>query len=237
MKRLALCCLLLVLPSMHAAAADELQPFTVRYAWTLKGLSAGTSTVTLKRLTGDRWSYSSRSVARGLFRLIASGDITQDSTMRVIGTQVLPERYRGDDGTGSTGRDVQLDFDWQALRARGIYEDTAVDIAIEPGVHDDMSVQIALILALNKGTPPTGFKLVDRNLFKEYTYSTAGTAQLDTPLGRQQAVLFRSQRIGSKSSTLYWCAPALGFLPIKVERHDANNKVEWAMNMEALTRP
>jgi hypothetical protein len=92
MKRLALCCLLLVLPSMHAAAADELQPFTVRYAWTLKGLSAGTSTVTLKRLTGDRWSYASRSVARGLFRLIASGDITQDSTMRVIGTQVLPER-------------------------------------------------------------------------------------------------------------------------------------------------
>ena len=237
MKRLALCCLLLVLPSMHAAAADELQPFTVRYAWTLKGLSAGTSTVTLKRLAGDRWSYSSRSVARGLFRLIASGDITQDSTMRVIGTQVLPERYRGDDGTGATGRDVQLDFDWQALRARGIYEDTAVDIAIEPGVHDDMSVQIALILALNKGTPPTGFKLVDRNLFKEYTYSTAGTAQLDTPLGRQQAVLFRSQRIGSKSSTLYWCAPALGFLPIKVERHDANDKVEWAMNMEALTRP
>lgn len=233
MRLVAMLCLLAVLP----AAAEDLQPFTVRYAWTLKGLSAGTSTVTLKRLAGDRWSYSSRSVARGLFRLIASGDITQDSTMRVIGTQVLPERYRGDDGTGSTGRDVQLDFDWQTQRARGIYEDTAVDIAIEPGVHDDMSVQIALILALNKSTPPTGFKLVDRNLFKEYTYSTAGTAQLDTPLGRQQAVLFRSQRIGSKSSTLYWCAPALGFLPIKVERHDANDKVEWAMNMEALTRP
>lgn len=233
MKRLALLCLLMVLP----AAAEDLQPFTVRYAWTLKGIHAGTSTVTLKRLDGERWSYASRSVARGVFRLIASGDITQDSTMRVTGTQVLPERYRGDDGTRSTVRDVQLDFDWQAKRARGVYEDTPVDIGIEPGVHDDMSVQIALILSLMKGAPPTGFKLVDRNVFKEYTYSTAGTAELDTPLGRQHALLFRSQRIGSKSSTLYWCAPALGFLPIKVERHDGNDKVEWAMNIEALTRP
>ena len=230
-------CLLTVLTVLPAAQADELQPFTVRYAWTLKGISAGTSTITLKRLDGERWSYASRSVARGLFRLIASGDITQDSTLRVSGNQVLPEHYRGDDGTKSTTRDVQVDFDWQARRVRGIYEDVPVDMTIEPGVHDDMSVQVALMNSLLHGSAPAGFRLVDRNILKDYTYSTAGTAELETPLGRQHTVVYRSQRIGSKSSTLCWCAPALGFLPIKVERHDGSDKVEWALSIEALTRP
>lgn len=236
MKRLALFCLLL-LPCVFIAQAEELQPFTVRYAWTLKGLSAGTSTVTLKHLDGERWSYASRSVARGLFRLIASGDIVQDSTLRVAGNLVLPEHYRGDDGTSATSRDVQVDFDWQARRVRGVYEDVAVDMPIEPGVHDDMSVQVALMQGLLHGAAPTGFRLVDRNILKEYAYTSAGSADLETPLGRQRTVIYRSQRIGSKSSTLFWCAPSLGYLPIKVERHDGNDKVEWAMTIEALTRP
>ena len=237
MKRLALLCALAVLPAVQPATAEELQPFTVRYAWTLKGIAAGTSTLTLKRLEGERWSYASRSVARGLFRLIASGDITQDSTMRVTATQVLPEHYRGDDGTRATTRDVLVDFDWQSRRVHGIYEEVPVDMPIEPGVHDDMSVQVALMQSLLHGNAPAGFRLVDRNILKDYTYSAAGTAELDTPLGRQHTVVYRSQRIGSKSSTLFWCAPGLGFLPIKVERHDGSDKVEWALNIEALTRP
>lgn len=225
---LALCCL--------PAGAQALLPFEAQYAWTLKGISAGRSTLTLQQLDTERWRYASRSVASGLFRLIARGDITQDSQLRISNGQVLPEQYRGDDGTKATGRDVDLHFDWRTRRVSGVYEDTAVDLPIEPGVHDDMSIQIALMIELLRGQVPKSFRLVDRNLTKDYAYSLVETVTLDTPLGPQRTQVYRSQRVGSASSVLYWCAPELGFLPLKVERHDGHDKVEWALNITALTR-
>ena len=225
---LALCCL--------PAGAQALLPFEAHYAWTLKGISAGHSTLTLQQLDAERWRYASRSVASGLFRLIARGDITQDSQLRISNGQVLPEQYRGDDGTPATSRDVDLHFDWRTRRVSGVYEDTAVDLPIEPGVHDDMSIQIALMVELLRGQVPKSFRLVDRNLTKDYAYSLIQTVTLDTPLGPQRTQVYRSQRVGSASSVLYWCAPELGFLPLKVERHDGHDKVEWALNITALTR-
>lgn len=226
---LSLCCLPL--------GAQNLLPFEAHYAWTLKGIAAGRSTLTLQQLEGERWRYASRSVASGLFRLIARGDITQDSQLRISNGQVLPEQYRGDDGTSATNRDVELHFDWHAGRVKGVYEDSAVDMPIEPGVQDDMSIQIALMNELLRGQVPRSFRLVDRNVTKDYAYSLVESVTLDTPLGPQRAQVYRSQKLGSASSVLYWCAPELGFLPLKVERHDGHDKVEWALNITALTRP
>ena len=233
-KALLLCVLALTgLP----AGAQALLPFEAHYAWTLKGIAAGHSTLTLQHLDADRWRYASRSVASGLFRLIARGDITQDSQLRIVNGQVLPEQYRGDDGTSATNRDVDLHFDWRARRVTGVYEDAPVDMAIEPGVHDDMSIQIALMNELLRGQVPKSFRLVDSNITKEYAYSLVETVSLNTPLGMQRTQVYRSQKVGSASSVLYWCAPDLGYLPLKVERHDGHDKVEWALNITALTRP
>ena len=68
-------CALLAAASLSAAAQD-LKPFSAQYSWTVRGLNAGQSTLTLERREDGHWSYASRSQARGLFRLIASGDIT-----------------------------------------------------------------------------------------------------------------------------------------------------------------
>jgi hypothetical protein len=229
---LTLLAALAVLP----AVAQDLQPFTARYTWNYKGMNAGQSTLTLSHLPDGRWSYASRSVARGLFRLVAPGDITQDSVFRLEGDQVMPEHYRGDDGTAATKRDVELRFDWPARRVRGVYENVAVDLPIEPGVHDDMSIQVALMHELLRGREPAHFRLIDRNLVKDYQYSHEGSGLLQTPLGEKQVVIYRSRKFGARASTLFWCAPDLGYLPLKVERHDGADKVEWTMSIQAAKR-
>jgi hypothetical protein len=221
---------------LQPVAAQELKPFIARYAWTYRGISAGQSTLSLARRDDGRWIYSSRSVARGIFRLIAPGDITQDSVFRLDGDQVLPEHYRGDDGTPATKRDVNLTFDWHAHRVSGIYEDVPVDLPIEPGVHDDMSIQVALMTDLLRGITPMNFRLIDRNLIKNYQYSQEGSLMLQTRLGLKKVVIYRSRKVGSRSSTLFWCAPDLGYLPLKVERHDGADKVEWAMSVQSASR-
>lgn len=218
------------------AAADELRPFTADYSWTLRGITAGQSTLSLSRRDDGRWSYESLSRAHGLFRLIAPGDITQISVFHIDNGEVIPEHYRGDDGTSSTKRDANLSFDWHNRRVSGVYEDVPVDLPIDAGVQDDLSIQIAMMNALLRGQVPTGFRLVDRNIIKDYQYAAEGHATLTTPMGPIEAVIYRSRKLGARSSTLFWCAPSLGFLPLKVERHDGADKVEWSLNIRAARR-
>jgi len=190
----------------------------------------------LERREDGRWSYSSRSVARGIFRLIVPGDITQDSVFRLEGDQILPDHYRGDDGTPATKRDVNLTFDWHSHHVTGVYEDVPVDLPIEPGVYDDMSIQVALMNDLLHGVVPTTFRLIDRNIIKDYRYTAEGSVMLQTAIGLKTLLIYRSRKVGARSSTLFWCSPDLGYLPLKVERHDGADKVEWAMTVQSASR-
>lgn len=218
------------------ATAAELSPFSADYNWAVKGVNAGQSTLTLARREDGRWSYASRSSARGLFKLAAPGEITQVSIFRVENGEVLPDHYRGDDGTSATKRDANVTFDWRARRVTGVYEDVPVDMPIEPGIQDDLSIQIALLNALIHERLPSGFKLIDRNLVKEYQYTSEGRTQLDTALGKLETVVFRSRKSGARSSTVFWCAPSLGYLPVKVERHDSADRIDWALAIRAVRR-
>jgi hypothetical protein len=220
---------------MTSAAAQTLQPFSLTFELTWKGMNAGTSTLVLKNAAQDTWSYESRSHARGIFRLALSGEVTQNSTLRITADGVQPLHFMGDDGTSKTARDVDLRFDWQQRRATGTAEDQPVDVAIEPGVQDGMSVQIALMLELAKGNTPTGFRLLDKNMVKDYEYSLQGDATIDTALGRLQTVTYRSRRPDSRYSTWYWVAPQLGYLPVKVERRKLD-EVQWSMQVQKLER-
>jgi hypothetical protein len=55
-------------------------------------------------------------------------------------------------------------------------------------------------------------------------------------LGRLDAEIFSSRRPGSDRATWFWCAPSLGYLPLKVERRNGT-KVEWSMAIQKVDRP
>ena len=142
----------------------------------------------------QQYIYSSRSNASGLFHAFFSNEISQTSWFTVTKDGVRPDRYRGDDGSSKTARDISLDFNWETGRATGVAEDKAVDVALEPGTQDDMSIQIALMYALLKDQPPSSLHLIDKDRIKEYLYTSEGTAHLKTALGELDTVVYRSQR-------------------------------------------
>ncbi|MEO7774680.1 MAG: DUF3108 domain-containing protein [Steroidobacteraceae bacterium] len=215
--------------------AWALKPFHLSFEFRLRGMNAGTATMALTRAANDTWQYESRSRARGIFKLYSSSEILQASTLRVTNEGVQPLHFVGDDGSTATDKDVELRFDWQARRATGTAEDKQVDVAIEPGVQDGMSVQIALMQELGKGNSPTSFKLLDKTLVKDYEYSRIREESLDTAVGKLQTVVYRSKRPDSRYSTWYWVAPDYGYLPVKVERHKVD-EVQWSLTVQTLQR-
>ncbi len=221
------------LMAMSLAAADELRPFEASYSWIWHGMTVAATKLKLER-TGDTWTYTSRSEPRGIGRVLSQRPKTV-SVLRVTANGVEPLSYRGDDGTGSTKRSVDVKYDWDQHRITGVYEQTTVDLPLTPDVQDDSSVQVAMMVELLAGRTPERFSLLDKNSVREYLYAREGEETLHTPLGAVATVIYRSQRKNSPHVNRYWCAPDHGYIPMRVEQK-RGDEVQWTMEIQSLTR-
>jgi hypothetical protein len=216
------------------ASAAELRPFTANYTITWGGMSAGTATLTLQRQPDGRWTYQSVTTARGFFRLAMPAELRSRSVFIIQNGSVVPELFVAEDGTSSSSRDQELRFDWAAGRVTGKFEKTAVNLPLQPGLLDTLSVQVALMHELLAGRTPAHFALIDKGKIKDYNYTSEGEDTLRTPLGDSRTVIFRSSRPGTSNGTWFWCAPDQNYLPLKVERREGKN-VQWSLRLQSAT--
>src|SRR5579862_9741893 len=90
----------------HAADAD-IQPFSSHYVAEWQNISVGVSDLELRRDTQPgHYVYKWTTSARGIFRLVYSDDLVQESWLSIMGDQVKPDRYRGRQGSRSEERRV-----------------------------------------------------------------------------------------------------------------------------------
>lgn len=230
---IALALLLAATAASPAAFADELRPFEASYEWIWNGMTVAVTTLKLER-SGATWTYSSRSKPRGIGRLMPQRPKTV-SVLEVTDAGVRPRSYRGDDGTGSTKRTVNVTYDWSRQRVTGVYEDTPLDLPLSPAVQDESSVQIAMMVELLRGRTPERFELLDKNQVREYRYKREGESTIHTPLGDVATVIYSSQRANSPRVNRYWCAPERGYIPVRVEQK-RGDEVQWTMEILTLKR-
>jgi hypothetical protein len=231
---LALAIALCMLALSAAAAADELRPFEASYNWIWHGMTVASSTLHLEHQEGDKWVYRSKSEPRGIGRFFSERPV-QESVLEVTDTGVRPLSYKADDGTSSTKRDADVRFDWEHNRITGVYEDAKVDMPIPPGIQDDLSVQIALMVELLRGHTPDKFSLLSGNSVREYRYTRDGEETLTTPAGKVHTVIFRSEKQYSPRVTSFWCAPSLGYIPLRVQQKRKDD-IEWTMQVQSVKR-
>jgi hypothetical protein len=223
----------LLLVGTGAAAADELRPYTATYNGIWHGMTVAVSTLKLEQ-TGDTWTFSSRSEARGIGRL-ASGVFPplQVSVVRVTGQGVMPQSFKS--SGGDSGKSIELNYDWQTHKVTGTYESTKVDLPLTPQVQDDGSVQLGLMVELLAGRTPPTVQLIDKNSVREYEFSQDGEATIKTPMGDVHTVVFRSQKKYSPRITRFWCAPERGYVPMRVEQK-RGDEVQWTLEIQSLKR-
>jgi Protein of unknown function (DUF3108) len=223
----------LLLATSGAAAGDELQPYTATYNGIWHGMTVAVSTLKLEQ-TGDSWTFSSRSEARGIGKL-ASGVFPplQVSVVRVTDQGVLPQSFKS--SGGNADKSVELSYDWSRHRVTGVYESTKVDLPLTPQVQDDGSVQLDLMVELLAGRTPATVQLIDKNSVREYQFTRDGEATLRTTLGDVRTVVFKSQKKYSPRITRFWCAPDRGYVPMKVQQ-TKDDDVQWTLEIQSLKR-
>jgi hypothetical protein len=206
-------------------------PFSAHYLADWKSVNIGTSDLELKQ-DGEpgRYLYTWTITARGIFRLYRD-QVTQKSWLSIAADHVRPEKYSAEDGASR----VDLDFDWNSRTARGMSEKKPVNLSLKDGTQDVMSIQVEVMLDLQKGNLPKTFQIIDKDEVKEFTYTQEGTASIRTELGQLDTVIVASQRAGNNRILRMWFAPSLGFVPVQAER-TRDGKLELAMRIKTLKR-
>jgi len=224
----------LILGAGNAAAAADggIEPFSAHYDAYWKSITVGTSDLKLQADSEpNHYAYTWTITARGIFKIVYSNPVTQKSWLSVDNQHARPLKYHGDDGSSSG----DLAFDWEAGRVRGVFDKRPVDLALKEGTQDVMSIQIEIMLELQRGKLSPTFQIIDQDEIKEFNYTNEGTVRLHTELGELDTVVVASQRTGNNRILRMWFAPSLGYVPVQAER-TRDGKLEFAMRIQSLQR-
>ncbi len=215
-----------------AAAKPGITPFFAHYQADWKNISVGTSDLELKQDSEPgRYVYTWTITAHGIFRMVYRDDLVQKSWLSIDAEHARPLKYSAVDGSAT----ANLEFDWDSRSARGKTEKKPVDLKLEEGTQDVMSIQVEVMLDLKNGHLPKTFQIIDRDQVKEFIYTQEGTAKIKTPLGELDTVIVSSQRPGNSRILKMWFAPSLGYVPVQAER-TRDGKLEFAMRIKSLKR-
>jgi hypothetical protein len=221
------------IPASGAARAETvtLAPFAAHFTADWKSINVGTSDI---ELTADsapgRYVYTWTTMGRGVFRL-AFDDVAQKSWISVLAGRVRPEKYFAKQGNSTR----TIDFDWNDGHARGLADGKFIDLKLDSGIQDVMSIQIQVMLDVAGGRLPATFKILDNDEIKDFIYTLEGPARIRTALGELDTLVVADRRAGSNRVLKMWFAPALGFVPVQAERL-RDGKLEFALRIKTLKR-
>lgn len=205
------------------------KPFTATYEVSYRGMRAGSLTFKLSRdsATG-RYTYETTANPSMLARIVVSSAALERSVMEIGPDGVRPVEWHLDDGKSGTAKDGKLNFDWASNVVTGEIESERIELPLEPGLQDRLSIQIDVVTSLLRGEEPGTIPLIDDNRVKRYSYVKKETTAVETKLGKLDTVVYESTREGSNRQSRFWLVPKMEYLAARAEQI-RKGKVETVM--------
>lgn len=228
----------LVATLLFAAAAQSEsvlpKPFTATYEVSYRGMRAGSLTFSLSRdpATG-RYTYETAADPSLLARFVISSAAQERSVMEIGPDGVRPLEWQLDDGKSGAAKDGKLRFDWMNDVVTGEIEGERIELPLQPGLQDRLSIQVDVVTSLLRGEEPGTIPLIDDNRVKRYRYVKKAATTIDTKLGKLDTLLYESTREGSNRQSRFWLVPKMEYLAVRAEQI-RKGKVETVMVLTSV---
>lgn len=212
--------LLLIAPLAAAAATAEVlrEGFTSRYALSYNGIEIGTTERNLIPLGDGSLVFKSTAYPTGLAAVLLSDRVVERSLLKLANGGVRPVEYSFRQSGGKRTREADLYFSWP--RGELITQPANRNVPLPVNAMDALSFQLALMRDLEAGKKSFVYQIADRRRLREYRFEVQGTENVRTPQGRFDTVHVLAENAERDRNFEFWCAPALGYLPVRIVYFD-----------------
>jgi hypothetical protein len=221
---LALTALLFATPALGAETAQSTPPlatYTAHFEVEVAGIKMGEIERRLKKHEGGLYEQTSLIYTTGLLSVFRGDRFEEHSLWRWQDNGPVPQRYTYHYSGGSKGEVYeQLDFDWQQMEVDSLREGNTTTLAIEPGVVDKLSYQVALVRDLRAGQKTFMYKVADRGDIRHIRYEVVGEELIETPWGEKRTLKVKRKTLTDERVTILWFAPALDYMVVQLIQND-----------------
>jgi hypothetical protein len=216
-RALLLALALFTLPVVHAA---DLKPFSADYTADWKQLPmSGTAARSLTANADGTWT-----LAFNASMMIAN--LSESSIVTLDKDTLLPKAYHFERGGLGKAKKTDLDFDWATKTVTGEDRGDAVKVALNAGMLDKSTYQLALQRDVAAGKKAMSYQVVDGNDVDTYDFRVLGTEKVATQVGQVDAVKVERVRdpTQNKRITVMWFAKDWSYLLVRLQQVETDGK-------------
>lgn len=202
--------------------AAELPEFEASYHLIGRGIHIGTSTLSLSYPEEGHYLYESRSWPLKLVSWILKDRLHESSAGLVDDSGFRPLAYRYERSGGRKQRRAKLAFNWETMQVENHVDGSNWKMDIPAGTVDKLVIQLGIMQALQAGKKDVYFRVADGGRLKDYSFQVMDREQLVLPAGTFDTVRVARVRENTERETIVWCAPALGYLPVRIRQRESD---------------
>jgi hypothetical protein len=215
--------------------ATMLTPYKATYNLSYTGFYVGEAVYELQIDSDGYVLFSARAEPKGLASFFTSDIVTEQSRLRIDDDGALVA-LRYDYAQERSRRIIEeksVEFDWQAGRAQTRINGDIQHVEIENGTVDRMSLQLKVMAdrLAGKEDKELVYQVVEDHELREYAFEVKERARITTEAGVYDTI--RLERQHGSRTTIFWSAPSLGYLPVRVEQRRTGHATS-SMDLKTL---
>ncbi len=225
----------------NISAVQAMPDFEADYTVSTKSMAIAQLHQQLITNQDNTRTMTTNSKPLGLAKMFAPDHIQEKSTWQENGNHIQSLTYAYDRTGGKKEKHITTTFDWTQKQIDIEYKSRPYQLPLTPDTFDKLSYQQALINDLIAEKPALRYNVVDKYRIKEYTLIRQGTEIINTPFGKFEAIKLLRQRVKTADNkperqTILWCAPSLGYLPVKLEHieKDGSKFIALLQNLSGI---
>lgn len=208
---------ILLLSYANTSHANLLQSgFNAEYDVNYNGMELGVSKRRLIFTGNQTATYEATTLPEGFAALLIKEIVTETSNIKITQAQIQPSQYTESKNKKGNIEKYQLSFDWEKNKLNNSYSNTIDDL--KTNTHDLLSFQLSIMQDMQRNKKSMHYRIATKRHTRDYILNVEKKEKIETALGEFDVIKLSSKPLQDKSQFTFWCAPALEYLPVKIQK-------------------
>lgn len=214
-------------------------PFSASYEVYNGDSKIGELIFSFKHVDNNNYTSEGTASTSGVLGLIPNVSASIKSSWKYINGHIQPVWYKYKSSIVMVNKRMFIVYDWSSHIATVTHNKTVRKVPLEYGDLDQSLVPLAVMQDLKRQKLRDEYRYVDRRRIKKYKFKIIGQDQVETKLGRFDAVLVETvqkskKRNKPKRQTIFWSVPKLEYLPVRIT-YKSGDDTEVVMSLTKLS--